>query len=67
MKYKNVYFLYFFRHIIDNEHCYNKNVHRNILYSSQIYEVMTKVSSAKAANARNDDKIMQILKLSATA
>jgi hypothetical protein len=29
--------------------------------------VKAKISSAKAANARNDEKIQQILKLSATA
>ena len=33
----------------------------------QIFEAAAKVSSAKATNARNDDKIQQILKLSATA
>jgi hypothetical protein len=34
---------------------------------AQIFEVIAKISSAKAANARNDEKIQQILKLSATA
>lgn len=35
--------------------------------SVQIFEAIAKISSAKATNARNDEKIQQILKLSATA
>ena len=44
-----------------------KNV--QIKYSNilQIFEAIAKISSAKATNARNDEKIQQILKLSATA
>jgi len=34
---------------------------------AQIFEAIAKISSAKATNARNDEKIQQILKLSATA
>lgn len=43
-------------------------VFRNFLtFLLQIFEAIAKISSAKATNARNDEKIQQILKLSATA